>query len=219
MALPVAADALRFAAPLAALAGLAAFALAWWAALPFLIALAFVLWFFRDPERTPPRDHRALVAPADGKVVEIDPHWPGSELVPPGARLGIFLSVFDVHVNRTPAPGEVLSVHYQPGRFLNALRARSAEVNESNLIRIRVGAHLLGVKQIAGTIARRIVCTCRPGDRLEHGQRLGLIRFGSRTELYLPAGTELCVHVGDRVRGGETVVGWLPPAADERRTG
>jgi phosphatidylserine decarboxylase len=216
MTLPVAADALRFAAPLAALAAIGFFALTWWAALPLLALLAAVLIFFRDPRRTPPADEQAILAAADGVVTDVDPDWPGDDLLPPGPRVGVFLSVLDVHINRAPTSGEVISTHYRPGRFHNALRSTSSMENESNLIRLRLGSHVVGVKQIAGAIARRIVCSCRPGDRLERGQRIGLIRFGSRTEHYLPTDSEVSVHVGDRVRGGETILGWLPSESDEK---
>lgn len=214
MTFPVAADALRFAAPLALLTVLALIVFNGWVALPFFAALLIVLAFFRDPRRTPPVDDRAIVSAADGKVVDVDLTWPGNDLLPAGPRVGIFLSVLDVHINRAPTGGEVVSTHYSPGKYFNALRADSAIHNESNLIRLRRGPHLIGVKQIAGAIARRIVCTVRPGDALRRAQRIGLIRFGSRTEHYLPAGSEIAVHVGDRVRGGETILGWLPPDAD-----
>lgn len=210
MPLPFASDALRFAAPLAALAALALFALGPWAALPFALGLVVVLGFFRDPERVPPGDPRAVVAAADGRVTDIDLAWAGNELIPAGPRVGVFLSVLDVHINRSPADGEVMSLHYAPGQFLNALRAESSEFNESNLIRLQRGPHVIGVRQIAGAIARRIVCRVQPGDKVRQGERIGLIRFGSRTEHLLPAGTEICVRVGDRVRAGETILGWLP---------
>jgi phosphatidylserine decarboxylase len=215
MRFPVAPDAVRFAVPLAVLAALGLLWLGPLWALPAAALIAVVLHFFRDPARTPPGDERAIVSAADGRVSEVDLSWPGDEQLPPGPRVGVFLSILDVHINRAPAEGEVLSVQHTPGQFLNALRPESTVRNESNLIRFRQGAHLFGVRQIAGVIARRIVCHCRPGDRVGRGQRIGLIRFGSRTEHCLPAGTEVRVRVGDRVRGGETVLGLLPSRTEE----
>jgi phosphatidylserine decarboxylase len=210
MRCPVATDSLRFAAPLAALVALAA-VLGWWpAALALLLGLAAVLMFFRDPQRTSPVAARAIVAAADGRITDVDAHWDGDDLLPPCPRVGIFLSILDVHINRAPLDGTVVSTHHRPGKFLNALRAESAEANESNLILLRRGQMTFGVKQIAGAIARRIVCGVSPGDRVSRGERLGLIRFGSRTEHYLPPGSEILVHVGDRVRAGETIVALLP---------
>ncbi len=211
MRFPFATDALRFAAPLAVIAAVGAVAVAWWVALAPLLALAVVLFFFRDPHRAPPLGERMIVAAADGTVTEVNRNWPGDDFFSPGARVGIFLSVLNVHINRAPVAGEVESVRHTPGQFLNALRPESAARNENNLVCLRAGPHRVGVRQIAGTIARRIVCHCRPGDTLARGERFGLIRFGSRTEHLLPAGAELSVQVGDRVRAGETILGWLPP--------
>lgn len=174
-------------------------------ALPGAVALAFVLWFFRDPERRAPDDPEALVAPADGRVVAVEP-----EAVLPdgsrGRRISVFLSVFDVHVNRSPAAGEIREVTHSPGAFFDARRAEAATQNERQVWRMDSPRGSFFVIQIAGLIARRIVAWRRVGDRVAAGERFGMIRFGSRTDLLLPPGTELLARVGDRVRAGETVV-------------
>jgi phosphatidylserine decarboxylase len=216
MSFPVNADALRFAAPLAVLAALGLAVGGWWLALPFGLLLVATLGFFRDPHRSAPDDPRAFVAAADGKVTDVEPDWPGDGVLGPGPRVGVFLSVLDVHINRAPTQGEVISTQHAPGKFLNALKPESATANENNLIRFRQGDREFAVRQIAGAIARRIVCGVRPGDRVARGERIGHIRFGSRTEHYLPAGSELCVRPGDRVRGGETILGWIPAETDAR---
>ena len=167
----------------------------------------FSLWFFRDPDRAGPSDPELVVAPADGRVVAAHD---GQE----GPMLAIFLSVFDVHVNRSPIAGRVEAVSHRPGRFLAAFDERAGEENERTEIVIRGRAGDVRVRQIAGLIARRIVCRVRPGDSLSRGERFGLIRFGSRTDLRLPAGAKLTVGVGERVRGGESVVGRMPASPD-----
>lgn len=210
MRLPFATDMFRFALPLAVVGGVALWWPGWPFAIPFLLLLAFVVWFFRDPTRTPPGDERVIVSAADGKVTDIDPDWAGDGDLPPGVRIGVFLSVFNVHVNRAPTSGQVEAIDYTTGKFLNALRASSATENENNLIRLRRGSHVIGVRQIAGAIARRILCSCKVGDNVARAQRIGLIRFGSRTEHYLPQGTEITIKVGQRVKGGETPIGLLP---------
>ena len=175
-------------------------------ALPLLLLGLFSLWFFRDPERAPPEGPGLVLSPADGRVVAVldDPSGPG---------LAIFLSVFDVHVNRSPIAGQVESVEYRPGRFLAAFDPRAGEINERNEIVLSGQEGSVRVRQIAGAIARRIVCRVRAGDRLSAGQRFGMIRFGSRTDLRLPAGSTVLVGRGERVRGGVTVVGRMPVRA------
>jgi len=182
-----------------------------WVAPVFLALWALVVWFFRDPERQVPAEENVLLAPADGRVVEIsqvdEPDFIGGQAV----KIGIFLSIFDVHLNRAPCRGQVAYLRYQPGRFKNALRAAAARVNESNSIGLqgngRFGKVL--VKQIAGAIARRIVCDCKLEDVLEAGQRFGMIKLGSRTEVYFPAASKVrvLVKVGDKVFAGETILG------------
>jgi phosphatidylserine decarboxylase len=165
------------------------------------------LGFFRDPERVPPAVAGAVVAPADGRlmgVTEVDDPFVGRAV-----RLSVFLSPLDVHVNRAPIAGIVRDVTYVPGRFLAAYRPEASELNESCTVCLEADSVRVSVKQISGVLARRIVCRARPGDKLEAGERYGLIRFGSRTDLVVPRGTELRVHAGQRVRGGETLMGVL----------
>jgi len=164
----------------------------------------FFAYFFRDPDRAIPEDERAIVSPADGRVValaKLDPSDPRSP-----TRLSIFLSPWDVHVNRAPMTGRIVELRHRSGRFLPAMRAEASLENEQTEIRI-VGAHTeLVLKQIAGILARRIVCWKRPGDLVHRGERIGLIKFGSRTDLILPPDVDVLVRVGDRVRGGSTIV-------------
>lgn len=171
-------------------------------ALPLLLA-AFFLWFFRDPERTIPMEPGQIVSPADGVVT--DEEWiettAGSRL-----RLSIFLNVFDVHVNRSPVAGMVKLVEFRKGEFLNAMKAESVLNNEQTLIVIDAGDYEVSFKQIAGLLARRIVCNLKAGDSVERGQRVGLIKFGSRVDVLLPAEATLKVKTGMRVRGGATVL-------------
>ncbi|OPZ21046.1 MAG: phosphatidylserine decarboxylase [candidate division BRC1 bacterium ADurb.BinA364] len=191
-----------------AAAAATAFAMDWQAAGWILLAAgAFCLYFFRDPRRQAFYSANVAISPADGKVVCIDevdhPGFSGGR----AKRVAIFLSVFDVHVNRSPAEGRVSLTRYRPGRFHNAMFDKSSEENECNSILIETQWGNIEVKQIAGAIARRIACYCRAGDMLGRGQRIGLIRFGSRTEAYLPLETEIWVKKGDRVRGGVSPLG------------
>jgi len=182
----------------------------WWgvAGLGFVLTVGVGL-FFRDPERIVPQTPEAIVSPADGRVMEIVTEQAQTR------RMSIFLSVWDVHINRAPYGGIVQNVVYTPGAFLAAYRQEASLVNEANTITIAGHGREVIVKQIAGVLARRIVCRVRPGDTLEKGQRYGLIRFGSRTDVLLPATAEIAVQVGDTVRGGETILAFLkePPDA------
>jgi phosphatidylserine decarboxylase len=175
-------------------------------ALPVLLAI-FFLWFFRDPSRTIPAGPGLIVSPGDGKVEEAE--WiettAGSRL-----RITIFLNVFDVHVNRVPVGGTVTLVEYREGEFLNAMKPESAVRNEQTLIMIDAGGYTVGFKQIAGLLARRIVCNLKTGDRVERGQRMGLIKFGSRVDVLMPAEVNLKVRVGQRVKGGSSVLAEMP---------
>ncbi len=181
-----------------------------------LIFTLFCLYFFRDPERVPPTRENVFLAPADGLVVSIEPAVPPAELglAPvPLMRVAIFLSVLDVHVNRVPMSGTVTRIAYRPGTFVNAAMDKASEENERNALAIRLpGGQDIAVVQIAGLIARRILCEVVEGERVKVGQRFGIIRFGSRTDLYLPAGTLPLVAVGQRMIGGETVIAELAPA-------
>jgi len=181
-----------------------------WAVLPLLLAL-FFLWFFRDPERTIPDATGALVSPGDGRVTDVSFVSVGGEK---RARISIFLSVFNVHVNRSPIAGIVREVRYQRGKFLNAMNRASAEQNEQNIVRMEGDGQVVVFKQIAGLLARRIVFHPKVGDRLERGQRVGLIKFGSRVDVLFDAAADLQVKVGDRVRGGASVLAYLQPKAE-----
>ena len=177
-------------------------------ALAFAAAGAACAGFFRDPERTPPGVPGAVLAPADGRVVdfqEIDDPWVG-----PAMRLSIFLSPLDVHVNRAPIAAVVRDVTYVPGRFVAAFRPEASEANERCTVALEGEAGRVAVTQIAGVVARRIVCRVRPGDTLEAGERYGLIRFGSRTDVVMPRGARIQVALGDHMRGGESVMAVLP---------
>jgi phosphatidylserine decarboxylase len=181
-----------------------------WALVPLLLA-SFFLWFFRDPERAIPDARGALVSPGDGKVTDV------SFVATSGGkqtRISIFLSVFDVHVNRSPIAGVVREVRYQRGKFLNAMNQASAEQNEQNIVRVEGDGQVVVFKQIAGLLARRIVFYPKMGDRLERGQRVGLIKFGSRVDVLFDASAVLQVKVGDRVRGGASILAYLQPKGE-----
>jgi phosphatidylserine decarboxylase len=171
---------------------------------------AFCFYFFRDPERVVPTRPGVIVAPADGRVTMVSPAVPPEELglgPNPRWRVAIFLSVADVHVNRSPYEGVVTRVAYRPGKFLNASLDKASVDNERNGLAMRLpDGKDLGVVQIAGLIARRIVCQVKEGDRLERGERFGIIRFGSRTDLYLPEGVRPLVAEHQLMIGGETVI-------------
>src|ERR1700733_2526163 len=173
-----------------------------WAIIPCLLAV-FFLWFFRDPERAIPQDAGAVVSPGDGKVTDVSTVSLGNEKL---TRVSIFLSVFDVHVNRSPVAGVVSDVRYQRGKFLNAMNTVSAEKNEQNIVTVEGEGQKVIFKQIAGLLARRIVFTPKVGDRLQRGQRVGLIKFGSRVDLLFDASANMNVKIGDRVKGGASVV-------------
>jgi phosphatidylserine decarboxylase len=180
-----------------------------WSIVPVLLA-AFYLWFFRDPRRTIPSGEGLLVSPADGVVTEtvrID------TLEGPRQRISIFLNVFDVHVNRSPIAGEITSVRYQKGKFLNAMNQECAERNEQNIVTVRGEGMEVVFKQIAGLIARRIIFNYHVGDKVERGQRVGLIKFGSRTDVILPGDAEIVVKKGQRVKGGSTIIAEMPESA------
>jgi phosphatidylserine decarboxylase len=178
----------------------------WLTAIPVLLAM-FFLWFFRDPSRKIPTGPGVIVSPGDGKVdgAEWIETTVGSRL-----RVSVFLNVFDVHVNRCPVEGMVTLVEQRAGQFLNAMNEESAVLNEQTLVMIDTGEFMVSFKQIAGLLARRIVCNLKAGDRVQRGQRMGLIKFGSRVDVLLPAEAELHVKVGDRVKGGSSILGVMP---------
>ena len=166
-------------------------------ALTTIVFIVFIV-FFRDPERTPPEDPDLLVSPADGRVVMIKDVEDAQ--VGEATRISVFLSLFDVHVNRSPLKAKVISTEHHNGQFNHAASADASEVNERNAILLESGTKRIIVRQIAGRVARRIVCWMKPGDMLERGERLGLIKFGSRVDIILPHGTQVLVKVGDVVR-------------------
>lgn len=176
-----------------------------WAIVPFLLA-AFFLWFFRDPERRIPQGVGAIVSPGDGKVTEVASVTVGNERL---TRISIFLSVFNVHVNRAPVAGVVREVRYQRGKYLNAMNAASAELNEQNVVIMEGDGQRVVFKQIAGLLARRIVFYPKVGDRLERGQRVGLIKFGSRVDVLMDSSARVQVKVGDQVKGGASVLAYV----------
>lgn len=171
-----------------------------------LISLA-VTGFFRDPERQAPSGKGLVVSPADGRVVSVGRTADDSPFVGSTTRVSIFLSPLDVHINRTPIEGTIAKITYQPGKFLAAYKEAASQRNEQNALSIVDGeGRTLGVVQIAGVVARRIICRAKPGDQLARGERFGLIMFGSRTDTYLPEGCQVEVTEGQRVKGGETVL-------------
>jgi phosphatidylserine decarboxylase len=171
----------------------------------------FFLWFFRDPERSIPNAPGAVVSPADGKITDVSSVTVEGEK---RTRISIFLNVFDVHVNRSPIAGVVREVRYRRGKFLNAMNEASAEQNEQNMVRVEGDGQTVVFKQIAGLLARRIVFHPKVGDRLERGQRVGLIKFGSRTDVVINSMAKVQVKIGDRVRGGASVLAYLQPQSE-----
>ncbi len=174
----------------------------WWIVLPALLG-CFFLWFFRDPERAIPQEPGAIVSPADGKVTDTSTVTVDGE---PRKRISIFLNVFNVHVNRSPIAGEVKKIEYRRGKFGNAMGAVSSEQNEQNIITVEGEGQTVVFKQIAGLIARRIVCTKNVGDRVGRGERVGLIKFGSRVDVVMDANVSVSVKIGDHVKGGSSVL-------------
>jgi len=177
-----------------------------WAIIPLLLAL-FFLWFFRDPERAIPAEAGAVVSPADGKVTDVSVIEAGKDKQ---LRLSIFLNVFNVHVNRTPISGVIREIRYQRGKFMNAMGEASAEENEQNIVTVEGDGQRVIFKQIAGLLARRIVFNPKVGDRVERGQRIGLIKFGSRCDVMMDASARPNVKLGDHVKGGSSVLAYLP---------
>jgi len=210
MKIPLAKDGFIFILPLLIITVLMFLISFYWATAIFGLGFLFVTWFFRDPERRIPNEPNVIVSPADGKITEIV-----TENEPINGerckRVTIFLSVFNVHVNRVPIEGTIEDIRYNPGKFLAAFNPKASMDNEQNLILINNGRMHIFVKQIAGLIARRIVCWPKKGDHYESGQRYGLIRFGSRVDILLPENTKLSVACGDKVSGGKSIIGYLNP--------
>ncbi len=207
--IPIAKDGYMFFGPVGAIALILALLSWYWAAgLFFLLSIAIAL-FFRDPERAIPQELNVIVSPADGTVDEIttenDPF-----LDQPCRKVSIFLSVLDVHINRSPINGKIENRMSGEGKYLDARSPDASRLNTYNALLIDNGRHKVVVKQIVGLLARRIVCWANKGDEYHRGQRFGLIRFGSRTDLFLPADSELKVKKGDKVAGGSSIIGYLP---------
>jgi phosphatidylserine decarboxylase len=191
-----------------ALACLAAALLLAWLTLPAMAAIpvllgAFFLWFFRDPDREIPLDALAVVSPADGKVTDVSQTLLEGQ---PSTRISIFLNVFNVHVNRSPVSGVITTVNYRRGKFGNAMGEISAEQNEQNIVTVQGDCGTVVFKQIAGLLARRIVFNKKVGDNVARGERVGLIKFGSRVDVILPSAAAIQVKVGDHVAGGSSVL-------------
>lgn len=184
--------------------GVVAGALEWrWISALFVLLAAFVIYFFRDPKRVPPDDPRAVVAPGDGRVMEVvDEPFDGT----PGKRISIFLAIWNVHVSRSPMAGRVERVQYRPGRFFVAARSRASSENEQNVIFLETARGKVVFKQIAGWVARRVICWKSAGDQVAMGERIGLIRFGSRMDVWLPEGVEILTRPGEHVAGGESIL-------------
>ena len=189
----------------------AAVLIAWLAAWPYSVPVillgAFCLWFFRDPERQIPNLPGAIVSPGDGKVTDVSIVNSGGAT---RARISIFLNVFNVHVNRSPIAGVIREVCYQRGKFLNAMDANSAEQNEQNIVTVEGEGRTVIFKQIAGLIARRIVFNLKAGDQVARGQRVGLIKFGSRVDVIFDSDAAIQVKLGDHVKGGSSILALLP---------
>lgn len=172
----------------------------------FILTL-FCLWFFRDPKRDIPGDANLVLSPGDGKVVDIQSETESEFIKGRATRVSVFLSVFDVHVNRVPVSGRVGFFRYQKGSFVNAYKSAASDVNEQTIIGIENGDFRMVFKQIAGLIARRIVCNLREGHVVKAGERCGIIKFGSRVDIIVPEQVDVKVNLKDRVKGGETVIG------------
>jgi phosphatidylserine decarboxylase len=196
-------DAYKFALP-PLIAGLACLIPDWRLPGAILIALGlFVFYFFRDPERTIPSGPGSVVSPADGHVVEIADELLGSVM---GHRISIFLAIWDVHVQRSPVDGRIAEVVYRPGKFYAAMRSAASVENEQNIITVDTPGGRLAFKQIAGAIARRVICWKRAGETVLRGERIGLIRFGSRVDIWLPMEAEIVAQRGQKVKGGESLL-------------
>jgi phosphatidylserine decarboxylase len=173
----------------------------------FFLLAGFILWFFRDPERAIPTDPDTIVSPADGRVMAIAEESLDGR---PGRRISIFLAIWNVHVNRVPVGGRISRVDYRPGRFHMAMQPAASSENEQNIVRLETSHGEIVFKQIAGLIARRVVLWKKPGDTVARGERVGLVRFGSRVDLWLPAEAQVEVRRGDHVAGGSSIVGRWP---------
>ncbi len=198
--------------------GLVAYFLHWTAAAAILVFLAaFVFYFFRDPERVIPAEAGAVVSPADGRVVVVTEEENAGRA---GKRVSIFLAIWNVHVNRAPATGTITKMEYRPGKFWVATRERASVENEQNVFTLATETGEMEFKQIAGWIARRVVSWKKQGDKVTRGERIGLVRFGSRVDVWLPKEAEILVKPGENVKGGATILAkWLPKALEQNQSG
>ena len=186
-----------------------------------MLVLAWALMFFRDPHREPPRDDNLLLAPADGTITDMEMVEEAEFIGGPALRVGIFLSIFNTHINRAPCDAKIEKITYRPGKYINAMNPLAGKVNESNnlsMVRTKQPQDRLLVRQISGAIARRIVCAARVGQRLTGGEQFGMIKFGSRTELYLSASENIqcMVRIGDKVKAGVTPIVRYGPGASHK---
>jgi phosphatidylserine decarboxylase len=196
-------DGYKFAAP-PLLLGIIGIVLHWnWIGGVLIFLGLFVMFFFRDPERTPPQDPGTIVSPADGRVMEVLEESLGGK---PGLRISVFLSIFDVHVNRTPVAGHITAIEYRTGKFYAAMRGRASAENEQNAFHVQTDHGEVVFKQIAGWVARRIVVWKSVGDSVIRGERVGMIRFGSRMDIWLPGGVEILVRPGQHVAAGSSAL-------------
>jgi phosphatidylserine decarboxylase len=196
--------------------GGAAFFLNWYAAAALLVFFAlFTFYFFRNPERIIPNDPGAVVSPGDGRVVVVtEEAFEGR----PGKRISIFLAVWNVHVNRAPAAGTITKMEYRPGKFLAAMRERASFDNEQNVFSLTTDSGEMVFKQIAGLIARRVVSWKKAGDKVERGERIGLVRFGSRVDVWVPKEAAIVVKLGENVKGGSSVLAMWPAKSSNEKT-
>jgi phosphatidylserine decarboxylase len=196
-------DGYKFAAA-PVLLGVVAFGLRWnWIGGVLVFLGLFVLFFFRDPNRTPPPDSNTIVSPADGRVMEVVEESLGGK---PGRRISVFLSIFDVHVNRSPVAGKITAIEYRTGKFYAAMRGKASAENEQNAFHVATDRGEVVFKQIAGWVARRIICWKSVGDSVVRGERVGMIRFGSRMDIWLPEGVEILVRNGQHVAAGSSAL-------------
>ena len=207
---PIVPDGFFFIIPLAVLGILCVFLEVRWAGVIFLALALFVMWFFRNPHRVTPEDERAIVSPADGRIIKIEEMEETEMLNERVRKVSIFMSVLNVHVNRAPCSGTIEEISYSKGKFFPANLDKASKLNERNslLIKMADGGQIL-TTQIAGIVARRIVCWTSKGMQIQKGERFGLIKFGSRLEVFMPLSTTISVKNGDRVRAGETKIGHL----------
>lgn len=207
---PIAVEGLPFIIPLLVISSALWYFGIRYPAIFFTLLTVFVLWFFRNPERVIPQNPLAVVSPADGKVIIVDRIFEERFLKSEAIKISIFMNVFNVHVNRIPFSGKVLGVFYNPGKFFSANLDKASIENEQNAVLLETAnGKRIVFNQIAGLIARRIVCYLKEGDTVEKGKRFGMIRFGSRLDVYLPVECKINVKVGDKVKAGSSIIGYF----------